>query len=168
MTKICKKCGAEFEPHTNHQLKCSTCIRKEGRAGKRTAPPKPCKTCGEVFTPTGANHKYCSPKCKDIRQYHIKRNYDLTLVQYNHLKETLGTDCMICGSKTVENSRGRNNLCIDHDHDTGKVRGFLCHHCNCAIGMFKDDVKRMKLAIEYLEKSEERAEAIETLKSEVE
>lgn len=120
------------------------------------------------FTPTGANHKYCSPKCKDVRQYHIKRNYDLTLMQYNHLKEQLGTDCMICGSETVENSRGRHNMCIDHDHDSGVVRGFLCHHCNCAIGMFKDDVKLMQKAIDYLNQSPERAETIEKLKSEVE
>lgn len=168
MTKICKKCDTSFEPHTNNQLQCPTCIRKEGRAGKRTAPPKPCKTCGTVFTPTGANHKYCSPDCKDHRKYYLKNKYDLTLPQFNRMKEVFSTDCMICGAATAENSRGRHNMCIDHDHDTGKVRGILCHHCNCAIGMFRDDVVRMKQAIEYLQKSEERATTIEKLKSEVE
>jgi endogenous inhibitor of DNA gyrase (YacG/DUF329 family) len=127
-----------------------------------------CKTCKKPFERQGANHKYCSPACKDQRQYYLKHKYDLTLLQFHRIKDEFTTDCMICGAQTVEKSRGRNNMCIDHDHSTGKVRGILCHHCNCAIGMFKDDVQRMKQAITYLEGSEERATTIEKLKSEVE
>lgn len=129
---------------------------------------KNCKTCNKPFEKTGANQKYCSPACKDPRQYYLKHKYDLTLLQFHKLKEEFGTTCMICGTQTVENTRGRNNMCIDHDHDTGKVRGILCHHCNCAIGMFKDDTDAMQKAIAYLMESEERATTIEKLKSEVE
>lgn len=129
---------------------------------------KRCKTCDKEFVRQGANHKYCSPECKDHRQYYLKHKYDLTLPQFKRIKEELGTDCMICGEPTVENTRGRHNMCIDHCHDSGKVRGILCHHCNCAIGMFKDNVPVMKKAIKYLLGSEERATTIEKLKSEVE
>lgn len=39
----------------------------------------------------------------------------------------------------------------DHDHLTGKFRGYICHNCNVGLGMFKDDVDVLRLAIKYLE-----------------
>lgn len=51
--------------------------------------------------------------------------------------------CEICGTD--------NNLCYDHNHDTGSYRGTLCSHCNMALGLMKDDIKRLKTAAEYLE-----------------
>ena len=32
------------------------------------------------------------------------------------------TECQHCGSDK--------NLCVDHDHDTGELRGILCQKCN--------------------------------------
>lgn len=64
--------------------------------------------------------------------------------------------CEICkkslglhGTK-VRNSR--NTACIDHCHVTGKVRGILCFNCNSALGHFSDDVKTIKIAINYLQR----------------
>ena len=54
---------------------------------------------------------------------------------------------MICKSPP-----GHKSLHIDHDHKTGKVRGLLCHGCNTAIGLMKDDVNILTKAIEYLKK----------------
>ena len=39
---------------------------------------------------------------------------------------------------------------LDHDHDRGEFRGWLCHSCNRALGAFNDDVPRMKRAIKYI------------------
>ena len=36
------------------------------------------------------------------------------------------------------------------DHETGRVRGLLCHHCNKALGGFKDSVEILTKAIKYL------------------
>lgn len=45
----------------------------------------------------------------------------------------------------------RNGLQIDHDHDTGTVRGLLCKPCNSALGHAKDDLERLRGLVEYLE-----------------
>ena len=39
---------------------------------------------------------------------------------------------------------------LDHCYKTGKVRGYLCHGCNCGLGQLKDSVKIMQSAIDYL------------------
>jgi len=47
------------------------------------------------------------------------------------------------------------NTHVDHDHDTGMVRGILCYHCNMAIGLLMDDPDIAKKATEYLTKYKE-------------
>lgn len=66
--------------------------------------------------------------------------------------------CPIC-QRTEEQCRGLGGKnvgtwCKDHDHDTGAFRGFLCHQCNRAIGAFKDNLDRLKRALNYLEDHE--------------
>ena len=39
---------------------------------------------------------------------------------------------------------------LDHCHDSKKIRGILCGHCNTGLGAFKDDISRLNAAIEYL------------------
>lgn len=53
-----------------------------------------------------------------------------------------GNKCKICHST--------NDLCIDHNHVSKKLRGILCNNCNKALGLFKDNINLLKNAIEYL------------------
>lgn len=57
------------------------------------------------------------------------------------LKATV-TQCVICGNEE--------KLVVDHDHQTGKVRGLLCNHCNRGLGHFKDDPMLFEFAAQYL------------------
>jgi len=63
--------------------------------------------------------------------------------------------CAICRRAEVTPasrvSRRRRNLCLDHNHVTGKIRQLLCSRCNKGIGLFKEDIRRMLAAIEYLQ-----------------
>jgi hypothetical protein len=44
------------------------------------------------------------------------------------------------------------SLCIDHDHNTGCFRGWLCQPCNRSLGTFGDSVEGLKRAIDYLQR----------------
>ena len=44
--------------------------------------------------------------------------------------------CFICGTGP---GKRWGVLCVDHDHETGAVRGLLCHACNSFLGRIKDD-----------------------------
>lgn len=78
----------------------------------------------------------------------LKALYGLTEEQY----AALGGKCHICGLE--KNAHGY-RLHVDHCHDTGKVRGLLCHGCNTGIGGLRHDVATMRKAIEYLERHQQ-------------
>jgi len=59
------------------------------------------------------------------RWANLKSKYGITRTRYEELLETQGGGCAFCG-------RTR-RLCVDHDHNTGRVRGILCTPCNFAI-----------------------------------
>jgi hypothetical protein len=42
-------------------------------------------------------------------------------------------------------------MCIDHDHSTNKVRGWLCAEHNQALGKFGDNIEHLQQAIIYLQ-----------------
>jgi recombination endonuclease VII len=84
------------------------------------------------------------------------RRFGMSLADYEGMRAAQGGGCACCGAKV--NKSGR-RLGVDHDHQTGEVRGILCHHCNAGLGAFGDDPARLRLAIEYLKKHERKHRA---------
>jgi dCMP deaminase len=124
-------------------------------------PSANCEYCKQPFSKNIYNKRYCSELCAGRARRernrektnanwrerykrvgyaeHIKRKYGLTLPQY----EALAADgCAVCGIKV--------GLVVDHDHDTGKVRGVLCVAHNAGIGSFHDSPEELLHAIKYL------------------
>lgn len=58
--------------------------------------------------------------------------------------------CAICGSKGTQTKKGIFRLSVDHDHQTGEIRGLLCHKCNVSLGNFNDDIGLLERAIGYI------------------
>jgi membrane-associated HD superfamily phosphohydrolase len=79
------------------------------------------------------------------RKHQIKRLYGMTLEDYEVLFNKQGGVCAICGKP--ETTR---RLSIDHNHETGMVRGLLCSRCNLTIGKMEDNIELFELAITYL------------------
>lgn len=67
--------------------------------------------------------------------------------------------CAICRTEQAHPSKPQNRFNVDHDHNTGIVRGLLCNRCNLGIGHFEDDLYFLQSAIEYLKKAARRRAA---------
>ena len=70
--------------------------------------------------------------------------YNISIEEVNYWLDNFKS-CAICGKDDEV-------LRMDHNHDTGEIRGMLCDHCNTGIGSLKDDVSIMLNAIEYNKK----------------
>jgi hypothetical protein len=78
----------------------------------------------------------------------FKRRYGITIEQYDEMFQEQGGVCAICQQECSTHQ----NLSIDHDHETGKVRGLLCLRCNHTIGRAGEDVELLLKMIDYVMK----------------
>src|ERR1051325_379040 len=79
------------------------------------------------------------------------RRYGLRMEDWDRLLESQNGLCAICKEPFEIGSSGKHPV-VDHCHKTGKIRGLLHSNCNTGLGMFKDDVIKLRAAIEYLER----------------
>lgn len=116
--------------------------------------PKPCRFCGKEFEPKAPSEHYCSEDCKNsgLQDKYFQRVYGITLKDYEDMYEKQQGLCSICGTEgfVMDEKRHKMKLVVDHCHETGAIRGLLCHNCNRALGLFHDDVGRFEKAIDYL------------------
>lgn len=81
----------------------------------------------------------------------LRRTFGITLDEYRKILEKQKGVCAICGKPETSTFKGKlRHLSVDHNHETGQVRGLLCNDCNAAIGFFKDDIEILANAIKYL------------------
>jgi len=135
---------------------------------------KTCKTCGQIkplddFYKVNKKSRYHVGTCKRCtldkqsksydktkgRDKNLRHNYGITLEQYNTMLIEQNYQCKICGStKPGGRKAGRGGatdvMVVDHCHDTGKVRGLLCHRCNRCMGLLGDNVDTLSKMISYL------------------
>ena len=62
--------------------------------------------------------------------------------------------CDCCGKPSYWGHGAPKSLVLDHDHNTEEFRGWLCDHCNVGIGLLGDDIKGLRKAIIYLQKTD--------------
>lgn|SRR3990167_5831592 len=84
------------------------------------------------------------------RELWASKKYGITIEDYRKL--SLKDSCDICGQKEIAVDRNKNTkrLAIDHNHETGKVRGMLCQRCNQAIGLLREDIELIEKVKSYL------------------
>jgi Recombination endonuclease VII len=105
-----------------------------------------CQSCEIEFIPVHGKSKFCID-CKFSKRsqdFYRLYKYGLSTQQYEHLIQKQRGLCAIC-------EKLLNKPHIDHCHLTGRVRGLLCKDCNNALGLFREDVKIMRSAIDYIE-----------------
>lgn len=76
----------------------------------------------------------------------VLRVHGLTVDDYERMVAAQAGCCLICGDVPAR-------LYVDHDHDTGAIRGLLCNLCNRAIGQLRDDPAILRRAADYIDAS---------------
>lgn len=77
------------------------------------------------------------------------KEYGLSVANYLTLLQLQGGRCAIC-QRLPEEQKTKTRLVVDHDHQTGIVRGLLCDPCNRALGLLGDRPERVEAACGYL------------------
>lgn len=81
------------------------------------------------------------------RRTDLRRRYGLTPEEYDEMVQRNNGRCWLCMARP---KAGR-QLQVDHDHDTGAVRGLLCKDCNVALGVLGDNPIFLRRALCYVE-----------------
>ena len=113
-----------------------------------------CKLCKRDEARKRSRKNSTTYKSNYYRQNIIK--YGLSVEQYEQLLATQSGCCAICCRPETafackKYSTKPRRLSIDHNHETGKVRGLLCSKCNGAIGMLYENDITLHNARAYLE-----------------
>ena len=125
--KVCAACGEKDDGTNFYQSSwsyCKECTRKRNR---------------EQYAANKEQYK------RRARNAELKRLYGITLDQYEEMLAAQDYKCAVCGG----NSKW-GKLSVDHNHNTGKVRGLLCEKCNRAIGLLNDNAELAYKLGEYL------------------
>jgi len=131
-TRLCKKCDIEknLDGFYGKSHKCRECTLAEKKA----------------------NHDPVA-----ARERNLMERYGMTLEDYVLMSEGQNHKCLIChttdpakGGRKSGKGGAMKHFCVDHDHETGKVRGLLCYSCNRIIGMIEENPEWCDRAVTYL------------------
>lgn len=128
-TKTCSRCGEEKPIDNFYRYKpaCKVCLCEAQRRLRASRP----------------NYH---------RANNLKQRYGISIDEYQTLLTSQNSTCPICKveiSDTLEYKRQR-TVVVDHNHDTGEVRGILCWSCNLVLGHARESTDILYKAIVYL------------------
>jgi len=131
MTRVCTKCQmekdleADFHRDANHgcgySYICKECASVKNKTDRERRGP-------EYWREWRKNNP---EKCKAAKRKADLKKYGLTPESWQALLDFQGGKCAlfeVCGHSQPGGTF--NQWMVDHDHETGKVRGLLCHECN--------------------------------------
>lgn len=160
-SKKCSRCGEE-KPHSEfYQDKA----RKDGlypsckpcsRAAKKASNERARERLGEEAYQErrrGYVSRYRERHPERVREldrkHFLKGKYGITPADYERMLAEQGGTCRVCGDPPTTKL-----LAVDHNHETGAVRGLLCSRCNTALGLLRECPQRAARIIHYIREHE--------------
>jgi hypothetical protein len=145
----CVQCETQFTSQCYKAKYCSLECRRLYTQTVRRERRKPCVDCGDPIR-VHRNIVRCDAcKVKRNHEKYVNYAYKLEPGQYDRMFKEQGEVCAICGEPPHDWEGGR--LSVDHDHETGYVRGLLHRTCNTAIGyLHTEDL--LEAALRYMRK----------------
>lgn len=140
ITRKCIICRVEKDllEFRGGRLVCREC----GRIAARNAPEEKKQKSREATKRWRVKNK--KHVAEYMRRASRRRRYGLSDEIFQELLKIQGGKCAICRDEFTRTPS------VDHDHDTGRIRGLLCSPCNTGLGLFKESYARLVSAVEYL------------------
>ena len=136
------------------------CIRAEHVVEQRgRAKTLPCRVCGylnrnkhgECRICMRERHRFLDATSVSRREKHAalerRKKHGIGLTEQERLFTSQHGKCAVCGDPI---QRSTSSTHLDHDHETGRVRAFLCQKCNIAVGMVRENVRIVSRLAAYL------------------
>lgn len=158
--KLCSKCNLE-KPYLDYHYDkwkkdgqhtvCSECHSNRNKLKRATDPEFREK---DVMVSKTYRDNHRNEVKLAIINANYKKNYGITLDDYNVMLTQQNNVCAICiePETHIDKRSGKaKRLAVDHNHATGKVRGLLCQSCNVTLGKMKERPDLLRAAAQYLE-----------------
>ena len=172
--KRCKKCGetkpySDFYPEKGcadgYRPECKVCNRAARKAAYYRHREKAIARVKAWQRANPERHAATQKRVRDrrrpvARDQYLRRTFGLGTGEYDAMLRAQGGRCRVCRRLP----RSGSSLHVDHDHETGEVRGLLCFRCNGELGQFGEDSDRLRLAADYLEGDLEQSSTRELLR----
>jgi hypothetical protein len=136
-----------------HRNECKDCFRQIARARYRKDPRKVIETAQqwrrenpERVRAYQAEYRLRPERKRAMRDLYYRRTYGISADEFDRLLDEQHGACAICRTRPEREA----SMHVDHDHESGAVRGLLCLSCNQGLGQFKDDPTLLLRAIVYL------------------
>jgi len=125
---------------------CKDCCKKYSKTDRR-------KETNRNYQISEKGRKMARAGSKRFREYNpiayrrsrLKYLYNITLEEYDSMLEQQNGVCFICGLTNITQ-----RLCVDHNHETGKVRKLLCDRCNRIIGAVYESTELLEKLKQYV------------------
>ena len=143
-TKICTKCKqekslSEFYKHKRykdgHCHTCKSCAYKQQKEYRQQ--PKIAENRKQYYKEYIKTHKEQYKKTQ--RKSHLGRTFGITPEDYDQMVKDQNNLCAVCGKPETMMRNGKPiALSVDHNHETGEIRGLLCFLCNSRLAYLED------------------------------
>lgn len=143
--RVCKDCKLEKPLDDFYKY-------RDNRNGK-TYHYTRCKPCHILITLPKTTEEKAARYTRDRKLRYKKIGGSQEL--FDDLNAKQNGLCAICGDLPHGT-----HLSMDHNHDTGVVRGLLCRSCNVGIGALQDKPELLERAARYLVEHAERAHSV--------
>lgn len=162
-TKFCRKCS-RVRPRTEFSVDvhkvdgirtvCSQCTREFQQRQRDARGPRHReydKEYNRAWRRTPRGRRLSKDKS-------LRNNYGMTLEQYEQMLTSQDNSCATC--KTKDPGGPHKIFQVDHDHETGAIRGLLCYRCNHGISCFRESVEIIEAVVDYLRADRSKAHVI--------
>lgn len=147
-----------LRPNSNESKLCARCgtpMKTYGLARQTR-----CPACFNAYRKRLRDQGYRFSSRDQRRANNYQKNYGITLSRYNEMFERQGGRCAACHrleTKVDPRTKVLRYLSVDHDHETGEVRGLLCAECNSALGLLGESQSRARGLISYIKRVKQKA-----------